>query len=145
MPPQHLGDALFLEGEALQLARQRQRQYFRAACKRRLGGQVEESAPAPRKRRRVKTYVSIMMLDNALRVTAGKRLTDFGVECSGDGVLQGDPFTWRSLSVATDSGPDCASPSVAQLCLHIQFCWALYSRSGPPAQGLRVSALLGGP
>ncbi len=122
VPPQHTGDSLFLEGDALQKARERQRQYFRAACKRKLGGSVEEQAPAPRKRRRLKTYITIMMLDNAMRVTANARLTDFAVDASADGGLQGDPFQWRSLSVATDSGPDCAIPSAVQLCFHILSC-----------------------
>ncbi len=114
VPPQHLGDSLFLEGEELRLSRERQRQYFRAVCKRKLGGETGEVAPAPRKRRRVKTYVLIMSIDNVLRVSTGARLTDFMVEKSPTGELQGDPFTWRSLSLATDSGPDCVCILVAR-------------------------------
>ena len=114
VPPQHLGDAIFEEGKELQMARERQRQYFRASCKRKMGGHPDAAAPPPRKRRRVKTYVTIMMIDNVLRTSTNLRLSDFRIERTPDGKdFAGDPFEWPSLSLATDSGPDCVCSSAA--------------------------------
>ena len=92
----------------------RQRAFFRAQVRRKLGGQPDASCPPPRKRRRVKTYVSTMMVDNILRTSAGCRLTDFLPPKSEDGQLVGSPFQWRSLALATDSGPDMAGVSAAR-------------------------------
>ena len=111
----HLGDSFFEEGDALAQARRRQRAWFRSQCKRKLGAAQEpsESAPAPRKRRRVKSYVSLMMVDNALRVTAGARLTDFQIGTNEAGAPVESPFKWKSLSLATGSGPDMVLHSAA--------------------------------
>lgn len=108
VPPQHLGDAIFEAGQELALTRQKQRQYFRAACKRKMGGgHPDEAAPPPRKRRRVKTFVTVMQIDNCLRTSSDLRLCDFIVPKTAEGKYAGDPFLWPSLSLATDSGPDC--------------------------------------
>ncbi len=106
----HVGDAFFEEGDALRVIRERQKAYFRSQVKRKLGAVVEEVAPAPRKRRRVKTYLSILIVDNCLRVSAGARLTDFKPPVDENGNFEGPPFTWKCLSLATDSGPDMALP-----------------------------------
>ena len=106
----HVGDAFFEEGDALRVIRERQKAYFRSQVKRKLGAVVEEVAPAPRKRRRVKTYLSILIVDNCLRVSAGARLTDFKPPVDENGNFEGSPFIWKCLSLATDSGPDMALP-----------------------------------
>lgn len=79
--------------------------------------QPDDIAPPPRKRRRVKSYISVLMVDNFLRIAAGARLTDFITPTDADGQPVGSPFSWRSLSLATDSGPDMVLPSVAVLSL----------------------------
>jgi hypothetical protein len=119
----HLGDSFFEEGGALLQARRKQREWFRAQCKRKLGASAEATESAPRKRRRVKSYLSLLMIDNALRVTAGARITDFKIDKdAATGAPVGSPFTWKSLSLATDSGPDMVLPSAA---------WPLFFASRP--------------
>ncbi len=109
VPPVHITDAAFEEGEQLAQTRAKQRSYLKAVVKRRLG-QPSEDCPPPRKRRGTKSYVFCMQLDNMLRHSAGKSLIDYEVP-QEDGRIAGSPWTLPSLSLATDSGPDCASAS----------------------------------
>ncbi len=48
-----------------------------------------------------------MQIDNCLRTSSDLRLCDFIVPKTAEGKYAGDPFLWPSLSLATDSGPDC--------------------------------------
>lgn len=108
MPPQHLGETAFSEGQDLVNYQLRHRKYFAQIVKRKLGStDLDPSeAKAPPKRRRVKSYVSLMLLNNQLQHSAGVDLITFIPEKDSDGRFVQDPFTWRGLSVCTDSGPD---------------------------------------
>lgn len=80
--------------------------FGRSFVKRKLGQGGKESAPprAP-KRRRLKSYVTLMQIDNMLRGNADKCLADFHIAPGPTGCLP-DPFTWPSLNLSPDSGPD---------------------------------------
>lgn len=97
---------------------ERKRKHVRAVVKRRLSQEAESESAAPlRKRRRTKSYVTLMQIDNMLRISAGKRLSDFVVRVDPDtGQIDRsiDLWTIPSLSLATDSGPDCVGPLACQ-------------------------------
>ena len=111
MPPVHISDTAFLEGAELSEAMEKKRKHLRGVIKRRLGQEPEPSSSAPpRKRRRVKSYITCMQIDNMLKVSAGKRLSDYVVKLNEHGDISSEYDLWKlpSLSLATDSGPDCA-------------------------------------
>ncbi len=110
--PEHMGEEDFLEGEALAAAWQKQRDAVNAAVKRKLSGELEKTTEKPpKKRRRLKTYSTIMSIDSMLRGTCCTQLSNFIVPKTPEGEFcaDSDPFTWPVLSVATDSGPDCTA------------------------------------
>ena len=114
VPPVHLADSCFLEGSDLDEAREQERKHVKAVIKRRLGQPAEEPGPPPKKRRRLKSYVTLMQIDNMLRTSASRRLSDYIAPLDGEtGQLSSDVDLWRlpSLSLATDSGPDCVVSS----------------------------------
>ena len=114
VPPVHLSESVFESGATLDAARKRARLYVKAIVKRKAGSCLGEARPpAPRKRRRVKSYVTLMGLNNMLVHASGRRLADYCLPEDETGEIRGSPFSWPGLSVATDSGPDCVSSSVA--------------------------------
>lgn len=106
-----MGDAVFQEGAELEASRKRQRSHVLGVSQRQLGRAPDQTCAPPRKRRRTKSYVTLMMLDNMLKHASGRRLSEYIAEIGGDGKLVGDVWQLPALSVATDSGPDCVRPS----------------------------------
>ena len=94
-------------GGELNESRKRMRKYVQNVIKRRMEKEVDETCAPPKKRRRTKSFVTVMMLDNMLRHASQRRLSDYIVEEGGAGKLCGDIWKMPCLSVATDSGPDC--------------------------------------
>eukprot|EP00959_Pyramimonas_sp_CCMP1952_P417709 8751483-Pyramimonas_sp.AAC.1 len=80
---------------------------LRTVVKRKLGAELEkgENGKPPPKRRRVKTFTVLRMLDNQLR-GIGMPLHRFKIPRAPDGTLAGDPFSWPILSLCPDAGPD---------------------------------------
>ena len=113
VPPVHVSDSCFLEGDQLEAAQDLKRKRVLAVVKRRLGQQSESTGPV-RKRRRTKSYVTLMQIDNMLRVNADERLSDYVVPLdeNGDIAPEVDLWTIPCLALATVSGPDCVLPLV---------------------------------
>lgn len=92
--------------EARQGERRRWAAFGRSFVKRKLGLSVgKDVAPPPPKRRRTKSFVTMMQVENILRGSVGASLSDFQVRPGPSGELA-DPFTWRSLNMALDMGAD---------------------------------------
>ena len=106
---------MFCEGEELAECHRRQKEYFKSQIRKRLGQTDGPSAPAPRKRRRVKTFVTVMQVDNMISSATGLQLADFVVQQAEDGTFLGDPWQWKGLSLASDSGPDCVVCAICSL------------------------------
>lgn len=73
---------------------------WRKRCREFISGADTAEATRQRKRYRVKSYQWLLCLDNALLVSSGAGLDRY---IPGEGQ---DPWTWRSLSVASDQGSD---------------------------------------
>lgn len=96
----------------------------RTFLKRSRGDPDSADAPPPaRKKRRVKTYSLMLMIDNMVRnhIGAGKGLEVFRVEADEQGTLP-SPYSWRHLSVTSDQGSDnvCAVGYLKHLGLNLQ-------------------------
>lgn len=68
-----------------------------------------DAAPEPKekKRRRVKTYGSMVMLNNMHLQTTKKTLQRIFIETDVDGKFVLDPFLWPRVNVASDIGANC--------------------------------------
>ncbi len=109
VPPVHVGDDCFETGAALSASRKAHRAHVAAVAKRKLGLCSGGPAPPPRrKRRRTKAYALLAQVDQMLKTSSDRRLSDFAVQLDGDGRLMGDVWKLPGLSLSTDSGPDCA-------------------------------------
>ena len=77
--------------------------------KRKIGASLEaarDEEPAPKKRKRTKTYVMLHCLNNMLKQSSGKQLSDFRPPTDDDNNFTTDPFSWNLLCLAPDMGPD---------------------------------------
>ena len=122
---------------------------MRSVVKRKRGLDTKEGGgapPMPKKRRRVKTVQSIMMLDNILRHTCSSQLSKFKVPRGPDDVGMGDPFSWPLLNLSTDQGPDCVAGDMMsyklQLNLNVDYDWSRLLQNAAK-QALRRFCFLG--
>ena len=95
-------------GEAAREKEERRWQTFgRSFVKRKLGLQGPKRANPPRvaKRRRVKSFLTGMQIDNMLRGSTDTTLADYVIQPDASGSLP-SPWVWRSLNLSPDMGPD---------------------------------------
>ncbi len=113
----HLGDGCFQEGSELAASRRVHRAHVQAVAKRKLGDMSDAATAAPprRKRRRTKSFVTVMQIDHMLHMMSDRRLSYYSVEYDDEGRLLGDPWTLPGLSLSTDSGPDMVPPLASPL------------------------------
>ena len=82
----------------------------RTVVKRKLGDILQDGndkGSAIKRRKRVKSFQMVMMLDNLLRGTCGSQLSKFKIPRSeSTGKYVGDPFKWPLLTISSDAGPD---------------------------------------
>ncbi len=110
MPPQHLAESAFSEGLELAKFQERHRRFMQNVVRRKPGAtDIGKCEGQVKKRRRVKSYITMMLLDNALRMSADQSLVDFIPAKNAAGEYATEPFHWKHLSVSTDSGPDCVA------------------------------------
>ena len=86
-----------------------QKAYYQHSVRatKRARGLPEESRLGPmRKKQRLKTYASIMHLDNMVRKSCGHGLPRIQVREDAEGNWPPDPFSWPRYNLASDCGPD---------------------------------------
>ena len=79
--------------------------FGRGQVKRRIGQcpTREETLQLP-KRKRAKTYCTIMAMNNLLRLHAKKDWTNYHIKCLDDGTYEpADPFTWEHFAAIIDA------------------------------------------
>ncbi len=105
-----VGEDAFVESGQLDESQQELRNFVNGVVKRKLTGVVDKrDAPAPKRRKRCKTYCLLMAINNMLKGAGLSGLSHFMIKLNADGTLQGDPFQMNCLAMATDSGPDCVA------------------------------------
>jgi hypothetical protein len=75
-------------------------------AKRQLGLEDKTKDQPQRKRRRLKTFQTMMSLSNMLRQMTGRGLERFYVPRNEAGKFTTDPFEWPHCNAAVDQGPD---------------------------------------
>ena len=111
--------------------------FGRGQVKRRIGQcpTRDETLQLP-KRKRAKTYCTIMAMNNLMRLHAKKDWTNYHIKCLDDGTYEpADPFTWEHFAAITDADSCnadaacswCTSFAVANACNELADARALPS------------------
>lgn len=116
--PQFVSTGEVEGGEALEEEKKTWQTTSRNFAKRKYGSLKARGIKPPRKKRRVKAMLTGFLLNNMVRQYTGKTLLHYKIVKGKDGKYP-DPFTWPSINLSPDMGPD-------EVCFD---SWAVYCAS----------------